>query len=76
MAKKFISEGAEVVITGRNEQTLKASSEKLSCKYLVLDVTKTENFENAIKMADEMLGGLNCLVNNAGVSLHEQTFLM
>lgn len=74
MAKKFISEGAEVVITGRNEQTLKASSEKLSCKYLVLDVTKTENFENAIKMADEMLGGLNCLVNNAGVSLHEQTF--
>lgn len=74
MAKKFISEGAEVVITGRNKQTLKASAEKLSCKYLVLDVTKTEDFKNAIETADNMLGGLNCLVNNAGISLHEPTF--
>jgi NAD(P)-dependent dehydrogenase (short-subunit alcohol dehydrogenase family) len=74
MAKKFVSEGAEVVITGRNVKTLKASAEKLSCKYLVLDVTKTEDFENAIGIADNMLGGLNCLVNNAGVSLHEPTF--
>lgn len=39
MAQKFIKEGAEIVITGRNEQTLKASAEKLSCKYIVLDVT-------------------------------------
>jgi len=74
MAQKFIKEGAEIVITGRNEQTLKASAEKLSCKYIVLDVTKTGDFENAIETADKMLGGLNCLVNNAGVSLHEQTF--
>lgn len=74
MAKKFISEGADVVITGRNEQTLKTSAEKLSCNYLVLDVTKTEDFENAIETADNMLDGLNCLVNNAGVSLHEPTF--
>jgi 3-oxoacyl-[acyl-carrier protein] reductase len=74
MAKKFISEGAEVVITGRTEQTLKASVEKLSCKYLVLDVTKTEDFKKAIETADNMLGGLNCLVNNAGISLHEPTF--
>lgn len=74
MAKKFISEGAEVVITGRNEQTLRVSAEKLSCKYLVLDATKTEDFESAIETADNMLDGLNCLVNNAGVSLHEPTF--
>lgn len=74
MAKKFLSEGADVVITGRNEQTLRGSADKLSCKYLVLDVTNTESFTSAIEKAATMLGGLNCLVNNAGVSMHEPTF--
>lgn len=74
MAKKFVSEGAKVVITGRNEHSLKISAEELSCKYLVLDVTKTEEFEDAIERADNMLGRLNCLVNNAGISLHEPSF--
>ncbi len=30
MAKKFISEGANVIITGRNEDTLKAAIRKIS----------------------------------------------
>lgn len=74
MAKKFISEGAVVLIAGRNEETLKNVSNELSCKYLVLDVAKTDTFKNFIKDADELLGGVNCLVNNAGISLHEKTF--
>lgn len=74
MAKKFREEGAEILIAGRSEKTLKETSEKLSCKYLVLDVSKPETFKTFIKEADRLLGGINGIVNNAGISLHEATF--
>ena len=35
MAEKFVAEKAEVLISGRNEETLKKTAEKLNCKYLV-----------------------------------------
>ena len=75
MAKKFKAEGAEVLIAGRSEKTLKASSEEIGCKYLTLDVQNVASFKDFIDQADELLGGANCLVNNAGISLHEPTFL-
>ena len=75
MAKKFVSEGAKVLIAGRNEQVLKKSASEIKCEYLVLDVQNTESFKSFIERADQMLGGANCLVNNAGISLHENGFL-
>lgn len=75
MAKKFKAEGAEVLIAGRNEKTLKDSAEKIGCKYLVLDVQNVASFKTFINQADKLLCGVNCLVNNAGISLHEPTFL-
>lgn len=75
MAKKFKSEGAEVLIAGRNENTLKTSANKIGCKYLKLDVQDVESFKDFIDQASDILGGLNCLVNNAGISLHERGFL-
>lgn len=74
MSKRFVEEGAKVLIAGRNEETLKASSEIIGCKYLQLNVQDTESFQLFFDKADEMLGGVNCLVNNAGISLHEKTF--
>lgn len=74
MAHKFVAEGADVLITGRNEETLRATAEKMNCKHLVLDVTEVEKFPEFIAKAKEMLGGLDCLVNNAGISLHEPSF--
>lgn len=71
MAKKFMAEGAEVLIAGRNEETLAEKAAELNCKYLKLDVQNCEEFDNFIKQAHEMLGSINCLVNNAGISLHE-----
>lgn len=75
MAKKFKSEGAEVLIVGRNENNLKISAEGIGCKYLMLDVQDVNSFKSFIDDADQMLGGVNCLVNNAGISLHEKGFL-
>lgn len=74
MAKKFVDEGADVLITGRNEESLQKSAEQIKCKYLVLDVQDINSFQSFIQHADEILGGITCLVNNAGVSLHEQDF--
>ena len=74
MAKKFVSEGAKVLIAGRNEETLKRSACELKCDYLVLDVQDVASFDTFITEADKRLGGANCLVNNAGLSLHEPQF--
>ena len=74
MAEKFVNEGADVLIAGRNETTIKDTAERIGCKYLTLDICKVELFPKFINRADELLGGANCLVNNAGISLHENTF--
>ncbi len=74
MAKRFVDEGAEVLITGRKEDVLRVSASKLGCKYYVMDVTDFSSFTSFIKDADSVLNGVNVLVNNAGISLHEYTF--
>ena len=38
MAAKFVSEGASVLISGRNEKILKETADNIGCKYLVLDM--------------------------------------
>lgn len=75
MVRKFTEEGADVLISGRNEETLKEASEKIGCSFLPLDVMDIGSFEDFIRRSDEMLGGVNVLVNNAGISLHEKSFM-
>lgn len=74
MAKKFVDEGASVLISGRNGQTLQSTADKIGCKYLTLDIQNTTELDNFISEADRILEGVDCLVNNAGISLHEPTF--
>lgn len=74
MAKKFVSEGASILISGRNEQTLRSTADKIGCKYLTLDIQNTAELDNFISEADRILEGVDCLVNNAGISLHEPIF--
>lgn len=75
MAEKFTREGANVLIAGRSESTLKETVARIGCKYCVLDVTKISDFSTFIRKADMMMGGINCLVCNAGISLHEGSFM-
>lgn len=74
MAAKFVSEGAFVLIAGRNVESLQKISNQLGCKYLQIDMQDVSSFDTFIATADGMLDGVDCLVNNAGISLHEQTF--
>ena len=74
MASKFISEGADVLIAGRNMKTLEESALRLKCKFLRLDVSCTSEFKMFIDNAESILGRIDVLVNNAGISLHEKSF--
>lgn len=74
MAEKFTNEGADVLITGRNEESLKRSARQIGCKYSVLDVRDVKSFQSFIDKSDHALGGIDSLVCNAGISLHEKDF--
>lgn len=74
MAKKFKAEGAKVLITGRNEDILVKASKEIGCEFVKFDVQNSSSCKEFIYKADRILGGVNCLVNNAGVSLHERDF--
>lgn len=76
IARKCISEGANVVITGRNEDTLKKSSKELKCHYIPYDLSNISNIPEMLNVAVNMLDGrIDCLVNNAGISLHEKNMM-
>ncbi|WP_312336641.1 SDR family NAD(P)-dependent oxidoreductase [Anaerospora hongkongensis] len=77
IAKKFISEGAEVLITGRNIDKLAAAKNSLnsdSCKVLQWDVSDSNVAEKKIKEAVNLLGTIDIFVNNAGVYIEKKMF--
>lgn len=75
MARKFVDEGASVIIAGRDESVLESSSNTIGCSFQRLDLQDVASLESFISQVWESLGGIDCLVNNAGVSLHEHSFL-
>ncbi len=74
IAKKCVDEGAKVLIVGRKEEKLKAAVEKLGEKasYMQFDVQKVEEMKTFMDEVYKKLGTIDCLVNNAGISLHEK----
>ena len=52
---------------------MKRSAYEIGCSYLCLDVQKVETFDDFMESAWEILDNVNCLVNNAGVSHHEDS---
>ena len=74
MAKRFVEEGADVLITGRNESKLRQISHEIGCKSLTLDVVMVESFADFFSQAIDLLKGFDTLVNSTGISLHESFF--
>lgn len=76
IAQKCILEGANVVIVGRNEDVLKTASKELKCRYIAFDLSNISNISKMLNEAINMLDGrIDCLVNNAGISLHEKSMM-
>lgn len=77
MARRFASEGARVVVSGRSEGTLRAACAEIgaAASYVVADVRDVERAGEFLDACEERLGGAaDSLVANAGVSLHEGHF--
>jgi NAD(P)-dependent dehydrogenase (short-subunit alcohol dehydrogenase family) len=68
-AKLFVEEGARVVITGRNKETLEAASKELGANGLAIavDANDVAATERAFAQAAEKFGKLDILFANAGI---------
>jgi rhamnulose-1-phosphate aldolase/alcohol dehydrogenase len=76
IAKKFIEEGAVVVLNDMNAERLKGAGEEFKSLYgkdsvttTLLDVTKQDQIDQAFAEAVLAFGGVDLIVNNAGLSI-------
>ena len=73
-ARTFAQDGDNVLIAGRRADRLAAIKEDFEQQYgvrvdtIVLDVSKREDVESKVKSAIEAFGGIDVLVNNAGLA--------
>jgi len=76
IAKKFAEEGACVVINDINEERMQSAMEEFQKQFgrdtaasTLLDVTNNEAIEKAFANAVLAFGGIDIVVNNAGISI-------
>lgn len=68
-SKRFIEEGAKVVVADLDSSDGKEFSEELgeSALFIELDVTDEDSWKNLVKQTEENFGPIDILVNNAGI---------
>lgn len=74
MAKRCVEEGANVIIAGRNMESLKEAKESLgdNCHYIQFDISDIEKDNTFLRECENTFKApIDSLVNNAGISLHE-----
>ena len=76
IAKKFAEEGAVVLLNDMNEDRLASAKDEFIALFgkdavatAVLDVTQQDQIESALKTAAIEFGGVDIVVNNAGLSI-------
>jgi rhamnulose-1-phosphate aldolase/alcohol dehydrogenase len=76
IAKKFVDEGAVVILNDMNAERLESAGEEFKKQYgkdsyttAVLDVTKADQINEALEIAALAFGGVDIVVNNAGLSI-------
>jgi 3alpha(or 20beta)-hydroxysteroid dehydrogenase len=69
MARRLVEEGAQVVVGDLLDEEGEALAAELgaACRYMHLDVTRAQHWDTAVALAVEQYGGLDVLVNNAGI---------
>lgn len=74
--RKFVDEGAKVVLTDLNEEGGRALAEELgeSVRFVRQDVAKAEDWQAVIEEAEAAFGPVQILVNNAGISMAKTIF--
>jgi len=70
IAERFIAEGNNVIITGRNEARLQAATQKLggNVTAIAADVSNAEEVEALVQRITKDFPNLNVVINNAGAA--------
>jgi rhamnulose-1-phosphate aldolase/alcohol dehydrogenase len=76
IAKKFVDEGAVVILNDMNTERLESAGEEFKKQYgkdsyttAVLDVTNADQINSALEIAALAFGGVDIVINNAGLSI-------
>ena len=71
MAEKFINSGSQVMIIGRDINTLKKTTDKLgaNCHSMVCDLSNLSEISKIVDNIYNVMGGIDVLINNAGIHL-------
>ncbi len=69
-AKRFVDEGSKVVIFARNQENLNRTREMIPdlVGSVCVDVGRDNDVARAFQKTDEMIGGIDILISNAGIS--------
>jgi 3-oxoacyl-[acyl-carrier protein] reductase len=67
IAERFAEEGARVVIADLEDGAGKAAARRLGGEFIASDVSRKEDVEQAVALAVGKHGGLDILVQNAGI---------
>jgi NAD(P)-dependent dehydrogenase (short-subunit alcohol dehydrogenase family) len=74
IAKRYVAEGASVVIADVDERAGAAAAEALGCRFVPTDVGDAKAADALVAEAVRTFGALDILVNNAGI-VHTADFL-
>lgn len=74
IAEKFVQEGIEVIIAGRNQEKLDTAKQKLGdlCHAINCDVTDLSSIPLFVQAITERYGPIDILVNNAGANMKKE----
>lgn len=72
VATRLVKEGANVVITGRNEDKLKQAAQDIDAtgehiRYFAADIASPETSQQLVDFTTAEFGGVDILINNAGI---------
>lgn len=66
-AQLLVEQGAQVLITGRDENKLQKVAQQLGCSYLCADAGVETDIERTFQHIQQTWGSLDVLINNAGI---------
>ena len=67
IAERFMEEGARVVIADTEVEAGRETAKRLNGLFVETDISRPEHAERAVRTAVEGFGGLDILVQNAGI---------
>ena len=66
IAKILTEKNYNVIITGRNKDSLEKAAVELECSFFRADITLTNDWDNLIDFASNKFNSIDILINNAG----------